>query len=45
MLRLIVKARLDGRTVIDTVGPEALVKMIAERFGEKRQYSVRISYP
>jgi hypothetical protein len=45
ILRLTVKARMDGRTVIDTVGPEALVKAIAERFREKRLYSVHISYP
>jgi hypothetical protein len=45
MLRLIVTLRVDGRTIIDSIGPEAIVNMIADRFRDKGTYSVRISYP
>jgi len=45
MLRLIVRMRLDGRTIIDSVATEQLVNMIADRFQGDPKYTVTISYP
>lgn len=45
MLHIIVTLKLDGRTVLDSIGPEPLVKIIAQRFQENPTYNVAITYP
>jgi nitrite reductase/ring-hydroxylating ferredoxin subunit len=45
MLRLIVTRAVTGQTIIDSVGPEAVVKMLADKYKALENYCVHITYP
>lgn len=45
MLRIVVTRAVTGETVLDSVGHESIVNMIAERFRNQQSYRIRISYP
>lgn len=45
MLRLVVSNRVDGRTIIDSVGPEEVVKLLADKYKTMIHYRVEVTYP